>query len=739
MHQSGRFSSRPSNATKKSSRVTLPNNAPSFAKTSSPSNRLGTNHSLTNPIHSPPPTTTSQTKPTRTIRVAPSSTTKQSMTQSSTMKSNMSQSSTMKSNMTATSRGYNSNKVNSMKMTPKSRSTPFISEKEIIKAISDILSNKISTATFSDVYKAAKNLSVQSTNEIYEQLKIEFSNRLDDLDISSIQKLINEWKKFQKEVNQIQSFMKFAGFKDIKNLYDTLPHWKYKETIKKHSNKCMTIGIEIWKSDVHSKALYILHDEIQNSIKSLSNDETVENYTKELFDLLCLLGHNCVDQVKEMFTTEYNSLDSSKSATERLFYIIKKTKKLAAVFSLNVLQPITVVPYMNELVPVILEKRQPEALVELKEFLLPEHVPKYTQIVIDQMKKVTLPIDYFSLVSFLEFYSSVLFNDAPVRTLVSTFISRGDSKFCQQFVSVIFGHFDLIQNVKQLSPLVPLYADKEQLSNELVRAFLLRMLQKRSTTKEKEMKFAKELLIMFSNEQMRQVFSMLRDYTIEGNIIVMNSSLTTPLISNDRSKIPFEYEQQIKVELNKFSEKFINRKFTISGAFSMFYVKAKWNGDKDERLIIMSGLQFQIIQMILMKDNNFKSTNANIDTLNMAMKFLVKSKIVKKAGNQFFISDEPPKEKRINIYMNAIDIRYNENKKLAQSHDHSMSIQSVISKVMKANRKMNENDLTNKVIEELSNLFNIRDGDIPKVIEHMIESEFIERDKSDTRYLLYIP
>ena len=420
MRQSGRLSSRPSNVTKKTSRVTLPNNAPSFAKTSTPSNRLNVNHSLSSSIHSTTSTTGTPTKSSRNIRVT--------------------QSSTTRSNMASTNRGYSnkfSDKGNSMKVTPKSRSAPFIPEKEITKAISEILTHTLSTTSFSDVFKAAKNLSAQSANEIYEQLKIEYSNRLDDIDISSIPKLITEWHKFQNEVIQIQSFMKFVGFQEIKSQYDTLPHWKYKETIKKHSNKCMTLGIEIWKSEVHSKALYILHDEINESIKSLSTEGStstnINPHTKELFELLGMLDYNCLDQVKELFVTEYNSLDSNISSGDRLLYLINKTKKLTVVFPMSSLQPLTVVPYMETLVISLLEKRLSEPLIELKDFLLPEFIPLYTKTVIGQMKKVTLPIDYFSLVSFFEFYSSVMYNDAPVRSHVSTFISKSDSKFPQNF------------------------------------------------------------------------------------------------------------------------------------------------------------------------------------------------------------------------------------------------------------------------------------------------------------------
>lgn len=699
----------------RTTRVTIPNNAPSFAKTSALPNRSSTNHSFAT-------THSSASKPSpRNIRVG--TTTK---TMSSTSRPNKQRNTNVELSPT------------SKQITAK---TPIIPEKELINAISAILSHNPISTSFSDLFKSAKNLNNQAISGIFNHLRSEFSARLDDIDISSIQKLIFQWGKFKLEILQIQSFIKFIGLNDLKLQYDLLPHWKYKELIKSHTNKCMDIGIDVWKSEVYPKSLYILHDEIQNSIKKLTtnpNQNSIDEETHKLFELLSLLGYNLIEQITELFLNEYNSLDSYISCSERLLYLINKTKILTSVFPLDILQPITIIPYINELVPILLEKRQKEALIELKNFILPEYISKYTSIVNQEMKKVVLPVDFFSLAAFLEFFSSVSMNDANVRNYVSTFISKGDSNFPQLFVAVIFGHFDLPSNLKQLSPLIPLYADSEKLSNELVRGFLSKLLRKHSKTNEAEMKFAKFLCTLFSNEQMRKVFTMLQDYTSYENFIIINTALSMPLIQNDQAKVPLELEAKMMPQLTTYSKNFEKRKYRISGTFSMLSVKAIY-GDKNERLFTMSTLQYSIIQMILRKETNFKSTQAHNDAVKMALIPLIKGGIIKKAGSSFVIQEKPPKEKKINVYIKAIDIRYDENQKLKQSHDHSMSIQSVIAKLMKANRKMLESDLIAQVEAELSPNFNIRNGDIPKVIEHMIEGEYIEKYKGDTRFIVYIP
>ncbi|OHT02932.1 hypothetical protein TRFO_29878 [Tritrichomonas foetus] len=708
---------------KTSARGNIPNRAPSFAHTSSSTSSSTSTTTRSNATNAFSVSSRYTFQPSNTNRRL--SNTNQSQTQSKANPSNASR------NIKTANRTFE------VRPSATKSSPPIVPEKELMKAVNAILSHTSSSISFATVFKAARNITTNSF-ELYDKLKMELINRLDDLDISSIQKLINEWKNFQKEIIQIQSFMKFVGLKSIQDQYNSLPHWKYKELCKQHVNKCMKMGIDLWNSEVHPRALYILHDEIQESIRNLvSNNANCDSLTRELFDLLGLLGHDCVEPIKELFRTSYESLDPHMSDTDRLFYLINETKKLSSVFPINILQPITIIPYMPKLVNGLLEKRFPEALIALKQFLLPEHISKYTTLVNDQMKSVSLPIDYFSLVGYLNFYSSVMYNDAPARTIVSNFISKADSKFPVQFVSVLFGHFDLPSNVKELAPLVPLYAESEQLSTELTRAFLLRLLQKHSTNKEKELAFAKTLNLMFSNEQMRGVYSMLRDYTAFGNFIVMNSTLSNPLVGNDQSKVPPEFEAKMMEELKSYSENYQSRKFVISGAFTIFFVKARWG--KNERFITMSALQYLLIQMIQQGNYNFKSTNASLDVLNSALKFLIKSKIAKKVGDKFYICEEPPKEKKMNIFINSINVRFNERQKIIQSHDHTMSIQSVIAKLMKANRRMQETELNTKIIEELSQKFNIRDGDIPKVIDRMIEGDFIERDKSDTRFLVYVP
>jgi hypothetical protein len=121
------------------------------------------------------------------------------------------------------------------------------------------------------------------------------------------------------------------------------------------------------------------------------------------------------------------------------------------------------------------------------------------------------------------------------------------------------------------------------------------------------------------------------------------------------------------------------------------------------------------------------------------MRCLIKSGIVKGRGDCFEISATPPNEKKINLYNNSIDVRPQENAAIGEQKGHTMSIQSVIAREMKAKRRMAEKELKRRVTEELSGRFRMREKDFENVLKGMIESLFLERDGKDTDYLVYIP
>ena len=102
-------------------------------------------------------------------------------------------------------------------------------------------------------------------------------------------------------------------------------------------------------------------------------------------------------------------------------------------------------------------------------------------------------------------------------------------------------------------------------------------------------------------------------------------------------------------------------------------------------------------------------------------------------------SSKPPKERKINIYNGSINIRNHEQQKLKEDEDHTTTIQSVIGKIMKKSRRLERNQLKQMVTDELSDKFDLNDGDYKNILEQMMRSEFIDVDPNDSRFILYIP
>lgn len=628
-----------------------------------------------------------------------------------------------------------------MKTAP-SAQKKYVPPDEIVKnAINGILSHKSTDISFALTYKAIKDLAAtQPDADIFDYIQVQYIHRLEDNNIfgQDLVLMIDEWKKFMVEVNQIQSFMKFFGHAAIQNKVELLPRWKYVDMIKNQTNQCLSLAISTWNDEVHPKVLRYCGSEIQKCINQvISNGDKVDQTTHDLLDIFRVLGHNCIHTIAEQFALEYKSQSASMKEDQKMIYLITETKKLEKLFSLDQLQPLTIIPYMNELVRSLVSLKEEESLLKLKEYLLPIYAPEYSSCVIAEMNNQAIPVDYFSLANLVKYYSKILYNDAPVKRLVSNYISKGDSQFSQQFVSVLFSHFDLPENVKELAPLVPLYANSEELSTELVRGFILRILQKHSTSFEKESNFAKVLSSLFSYDQLSKVTSFLHHFQMAGSIMVFNSSLSMSLLQNDKATFPTDIETKVMTELKQYVNLDSNKKYHLSASFSSASVIGKWG--KVERYITMSVLQYELIQMIIARDFNFMKTQASQDVITYALRFLVKANIVKKVGPKYYIMDKPPKDKKINVFNGAINVRKIERTKSEDEYNHTMSIQASIAKIMKSSRRLEESVLRNSVYEEFSQRFLIADGDFNRIMENMITSDFIERDKNDTRFLVYVP
>jgi hypothetical protein len=352
---------------------------------------------------------------------------------------------------------------------------------------------------------------------------------------------------------------------------------------------------------------------------------------------------------------------------------------------------------------------------------------------------VVIPDDFFEMSTILRHYSSLLLNDAPVKRAVSNKVMHRDFQFPEKFVAVLMSNWDTPNSLKALASLVPLYDDQGALSTELVRAFLLRLLQKRHSSTDKEEQFCDSLLTVFTIEHLRGVRSLLRDYATSGNLIVLNTTLSMPLLANDSVAFPDDLIGPATAELDAYARPFSNRRFRLSASFSVAYIKGSWPGN-EERNLVISVLQYHFLQMITRRQFDFGKLGASVDCASAALRSLIKASIITKNGASYEIAVRPPKDKRINVYNAAINFRnVGRSSPVKEEHDHALSIQSVVAREMKAVRRILEEELEHKVIGELSVKFTVTAAEFREVIKHMMDSEFLEHDERDTRYLVYVP
>jgi hypothetical protein len=347
-----------------------------------------------------------------------------------------------------------------------------------------------------------------------------------------------------------------------------------------------------------------------------------------------------------------------------------------------------------------------------------------------------IPDDIFGIAAVLAQASRLLVNDQPVRRLVASKIGREDFRFPERFSTAVYEHFNDPGRLRPLGDLVALFGD---ISAELVRGLLLRLLQKRHMTADKEERFAEMLGQFLPHDQLRPMKAVLTDYRASGNLVVMNVTLSMPLLANDSVAFPRDLIGPAESELVEFRRGLTNRVFRLSATFSLAYVKATWAG-AEEKLLVVSVLQYRLLRMIEVGDNDFGNLKATYDALSAALKFLAKGGIIRKAGDAFAIAPTPPKDRRINVYNGAINFRNVLRERAGgDQHDHKMSIQSVVARIIKARRRVLESELEATVIRELADKFAVTGSDVKDVVQHMVELDFVERDGADTRYLLYVP
>ena len=581
--------------------------------------------------------------------------------------------------------------------------------------------------------ESCKKLNSMAKSKLIEATKAQFRTRVSSIDVSSMSSLVDAWNRILKDAKRIQAILKYL-VDPIKE--DTLPHWKALEEKKKRARIGYELVKEIWKDEVYPRAKDTLREEMDKMLAEI-REGAGGGRVASVFSKMEDLGFNTFEPIVDVVNKKYEETQASLSESQRVIYLLDEINKLSNVYAKSLLQKAILVPKLNELVMPLITKRDAETLMKLKGELVSEFGSVYSDIVSASLRDVQLPVDFFSISALATFFSSVMYSDLPVRSLISSHIVKQEGQMIQEFVSVLFSHFDMPANVKQLQPMVRCFTKQEQLGNELVRGFLLRILQKRSSSKEKEVGFLKLLETILPEDVIKPAKAMLREITFVPNYIVTNISLSLPLFNNDSAVFPEDLIGAVEKGFEVHAKKFTNRKFKFAATFSLALVKGTWQGK--EYLLTMSVLQYSLLQMILKGDMSFKKTHASLSSLNFALKLLTKGGLIKKVGPRFEFCENPPKEKKMNLYNGAINVRNVEHVQAVEEHDNTLAIQSTSARIMKAKRRMLRTELEKVVTTEVSEKFNVRDKQVETVIDGLIKTDYLEVDSNDTRFILYVP
>jgi hypothetical protein len=608
-------------------------------------------------------------------------------------------------------------------------------------AVTAVFAHDSSTSSFDAVYTAARSLEApQQLSDLNSKLRQAFSHRLSSVDLTSLPEIVRFWKTFESEVKQIEAFWKWVGIRSLESRQGSTSIPKYAQLRSAHFHRCTAIAVDVWTSAVHARVQRIVAAEFDAILATaMRHGGKLDASQQELFDYLRLMGQDCVAPAIRLVRSEFESQFASLSDSEKVDRLITGTNLVATLFPVEDLHEQTVLPYLEPLVSSLLTARDFPSLARLARFVDSSLSVTYSDIIVRHFAGVSIPDDFFGMCAILADYSAILLNDSPVKRAVANKILNREFQFPQKLVVLLFANAEFPQKLRPLASLVGLYDDMDAISTELLRGFLLRMLQKRRTSIEKEEQFCDALMPILSIEHLRSVRSLLRDYTAYGNFIIVNTTLSMPLLWNDAVDFPEDLARPALIELDAYARPFANRRFRLSGTFSSACVRALWGGN-EERHLVVSVLQYRLLQMMGAGKTDFGNTGATVDALTSAVRCLLKGGIIARNGRGYEIAANPPKDKRINLYNGAIDFR-NVGRAAAtkEERDHTLGIQSVAAREMKSARRMLEGELENRVIVGLSAKFRVTPGEFQGVLKHMLESEFVERDERDTRYLVYVP
>lgn len=604
----------------------------------------------------------------------------------------------------------------------------------VIKAINHIFNHESDMVQFIDVFEAADK--IQDSKEVYDvysEAKGVFAEKLKRLKIDSVSELIKVFKEYMKEVNQIQSFMRFIGIKMFLAEKKYLPEWKYNENIKKQNSYCVLLAIEVWNEEIHPNVMARLGGEISTIFESIITNKTAD-LLNSIIEMFGVLGHNYNNIITEMFKRNYlGSMFTDHN--DKLDYILRETQRMSQYLPMNELQNILLIPNLGELLIPLLQVKS-EKVVEIKDFLCLEYQNIYNDLVIDFMKKQEVPVDYFSLSGFYNYFSHVSYSPEPVKAYVKNYINNFSNNFAVLFVSVVFAHIDFPDNLTQISNLPDLYSFPDILNNELHRVLMIKLLRERDISAVTSIIPA--LSKVFPKSTMMTIDSIVRDFKVTEHFIYVNKSLWKPLIKNDSIHFPTEITKVAQEELAKI--KHPNQEQFLSAVFTQVIVRALYHNEKNnkklERTYTMTALQLSMIRMYEAGNHNFTTIDASEDILETAQNLLRKSGII---DDKNCIVNTAPKAKKINIYDASVKIVRKVDPvphKPDINVDNSHCIQASIMKILKKDKKLIKEHIIKKVRDDLPPKYNINDDAIRTQLGKLAKQQLIKIEQNV--YYVYI-
>lgn len=632
--------------------------------------------------------------------------------------------------------GDSSIRISRVKSTTKA--PPLKADIIVVNAINNVLKNEQGKSSFVQVFSAAQEIEDNNTIlRLFEHLKEQIRDDLDLIQIYTVEDLIDQYNKFNKTISKVQSFMKFLGLKSLQDSRNMLPAWKYQQELDKHTNRCLQIGRVLWLERVHKRVLGNISKEIKNLFQNLvkNNNTESKSVVQQLYTMFKDLGLDYIESVSELFNMIYISEHKDKSPSEKLKFLMDDITRLSEIFPMDRLQELMFINHLDDFLDPLLKNRDDKLLPKLSSFLCPSTVAEYSKKVVEFMETVQPPIDFFSLSEFLRYFSSIIPNSLPVRKYVGAYINKTSTNFPSSLAFVFFAHIEMTVNLQPLANLVPLYTTPDDVYDEINKALMRRLLQKRSNDLTLERKLVEDLKPVLGRDALRETSLILNDFKCQNNLMLVCKSLWQNIIPEDKIKIPVEIEKDIIHSASKFVKSY--QKLSISGLYSTVVVSAKY--EKEEKTITMSVLQYNIIKMVEAGILQLAELGATKEQIKSALGPLKKAKILVKVPGGFTISKSPVAGKRLNVYESVTKQKQKKPKKEQEKPvEHFEGVKAAIVKIMKNEKKLSRQALKKGIVQLTEKLFETWDDEMERAIKALIMDSYLSVDKNDESILHYV-